>query len=371
MKKIAFPLLALASLGATSAPDTQLPAAPASGEMGFILTEFAPAIYQGKDDCPDGLAGTLRENYLAMLAAPERALMSRPENDAKLVTQWQSWARGPENTNVCANPERFPDRATQATLKGKIAPGLDLDNGVGSCGHESFTSLSGEPGIDNQAYRAMGCTRGYRGVDGLAGDIVKGSNLTLATGEHSMVLIVRGIDSLEKDEAVEVILAATDDRPILDSRQNFVTGASYTVGRNPAWRNVLRGRIDKGVLTTEPVDMRLRRTFGHGGQRGAKAEWELHQGRLRLVLQPDGSVKGILGAYQTPRNVMLSTISGGIGAATVAGIDCAAQYNTMLKLADGGRDPKTGQCAMVSSALDVAAVPAFVFDQPASAGETR
>lgn len=366
MRSLVLPLLALTLLGGTSVPDEQLPGPPANGEMGFILTEFAPAVYQGKDDCPDGLAGTMRENYLAMLPAPQRALMSRPENDAKLVTQWKDWAHGPENTNICANPELFPDRATQATVKGKIAPGLDLDNGAGSCAHESFTSPSGETGIDNQAYRAMGCTRNYRGIDGLAGDNFKGTNLTLATGEHSMVLLVRGVDNLEKDDAVEIILASTDDRPILDSRQNFVTGASYSVGRNPVWRNILRGRIDKGVLTTEAVDLRLRRSFGHGGQRGAKAEWELHQGRLRLVLQADGSVKGVLGAYQTPRNVMSSTIAGGIGAATVAGIDCASQYNTMLKLADGGRDPKSGQCTMVSSALDVAAVPAFVFDRPPS-----
>lgn len=47
-----------ASTSATAA--SQLPAPPASGELGYILTEFAPAIYQGKDDCPEGLAGSVR-----------------------------------------------------------------------------------------------------------------------------------------------------------------------------------------------------------------------------------------------------------------------------------------------------------------------
>lgn len=355
--------LALLSLAA-AAPQANLPPVPANGEMGFILTEFAPAIYQGKEDCPHGLAGTIRENYLASLAAPERARLSLPANEALLTQQWKGWALGPDKTNLCANPDKFPQHMITQINQGKVAHGLDLDKGQPSCGHSEFTSPSGETGVDNQVYRVMGCTRNYRGVDGTAGDIVKGDNGLLATGEHSMVLLVRGIDNLQKDDDVDVIFASTDERPILDTRQNFVTGASYNVSHTAAFRNVTKGRIDKGILTTEPIDMRLRRAFGHGGARGAKAEWELHGARLQLAFQGDGSVKGLLGAYQTPRNVIISTIAGGIGAATVAGIDCAAQYNAMLALADGGRDPKTGQCTMVSTALNVAAVPAFVFDRP-------
>ena len=40
------------------------------------------------------------------------------------------------------------------------------------------------------------------------------------------------------------------------------------------------------------------------------------------------------------------------------------------KMADGIRDPKTGQCTAISSALDVAAVPGFVIDTP-PAKDTR
>ena len=57
----------------------------------------------------------------------------------------------------------------------------------------------------------------------------------------------------------------------------------------------------------------------------------------------------------------------------VAGIDCAGEYNTLKKLADGMRDPKTGQCTAISSALELKAVPAFVNDvpQPAEAEDGR
>jgi hypothetical protein len=365
---------AVAVAGASAPADPQaaaaaaLPAPPANGEMGFVLTAFAPAVYQGKDDCPDGLANTVRENYLQSLIPTERARLMAPTSEPELTKRWKDYAVGPNNTNVCANPELF-DHPTLKTIQGKVAPGLDLDGkaagtGAGGCAHDNFVSPTGEPGIDNQAYRALGCSRNYRGVDGTAGDVVRGYNNFLATGEHSMVLLLRGVESLVNDDHVEIVFATTGDRPVLDSKRNFITGASFTVSDNPRWRNVLHGRIVNGVLTTDPGDVRLTRRVGHGGIRGEKLEWQFRQGRFRLAFQPDGSIKGLFGGYQPVRSVIEMTLVGGIGAATVAGIDCAAELKTLQKLADGLRDPKTGQCTGISAAMDVSAVPAFVMDQP-------
>ena len=72
----AIALAALVTLGAAN-ENAVGPLLPANGELGFILTDFAPAIYQGKDDCPQGLAGSVRENFLQTLAAPERERLSR------------------------------------------------------------------------------------------------------------------------------------------------------------------------------------------------------------------------------------------------------------------------------------------------------
>jgi hypothetical protein len=348
----------------------QYPAAPADGEMGFVLTEFWPAVHQGKEDCPEGLAGTVRENYLASLPQAERTRLMLKENEPELTRKWKASALGPDNTNLCTNPDAFPGRPLQKTVKGKIAYGLNMDGDTsghpaGGCAHAQFTGADGEQGIDNQAYRALGCTRNWRGIDGVAGDI-KGFNNFLATGEHTMVLRLRGVKSLKDSPDVEVILASTDDRPVLDSHRNFVTGASFTISR-PQWRNVMHGRIHDGVLTTDPVDVRLNRRLGHGGVRGARSEYDLRQARLRLTLRADGTVEGLLGAYQTPANLVESTSLGGIGAAVVAGIDCSAEYRTLMALADGLKNPATGQCTGVSNAYRVVAVPAFVNDLPASA----
>ena len=355
---------ALGVVTLTGAATTTTETRPAKGEMGFVFTAFAPAVYQGKDDCPEGLAGTVKENYLQSLPGAERDRLLLKTNEPELTKRWKASVVGPNNTNICSNPELF-DRPMQKTLQGKVAPGLNLDgDGAGSCAHDNFTGVDGATGVDNQVYRAMGCSRNYRGVDGQAGDAVRGFNALLTTGEHSVVLLLRGVDSVTDDDDVEVIIGSTDDRPVLDSQRHFITGASFSFSdRDPAWRNVLHGRIVKGELTTDPADIRLKRPWGQGGVRGARSEWDLRRARLKLQFQPDGSVKGLLGAYQTPRNVILSTILGGLGAGETAGIDCAAEFATMTKLADGLRDPKTGQCTAVSMALQVAAVPAFIIDR--------
>lgn len=366
--------LGAASGGQRTATPKPLPAVPANGEMGFVLTALSPAIHQGKDDCPEGLAGTVKENYLETLTGPEQSRLLEKANEKELTRRWQAYAVGPNNTNICTNAELF-DRPVQKMLQGKVAYGLNLDGdgsggvAAGSCSHQNFTSPDGAAGVDNQAYRALGCTRNYRGVDGTAGDIVRGLNGLLATGEHSAVLLLRGVDSLVKDDDVEVVLATTDDRPVVDSKMKLIANASFTVSANPRWRNVLHGRIDNGVLTTGPADIRLTRKVGHGGIRGRRQEWDLRQGRLRLAFQPDGSVTGLLGAYQPLRNVIEIEMIGGIGAATTAGIDCAAAYTTLKKLADGLRDPVSGQCNGISSALTVTAIPAFVMDRPPASSQ--
>lgn len=379
-----FPLVAVLALGvrhgdmaapayaAAPAQPLALPAPPANGEMGFIFTHFAPAIYQGKDDCPEGPAATLRENYLQTQAPVERLRLLEKPNEKELTTRWTSYAFGPEGINICTHPDKF-DRPPQRTVQGKIAQGLNLDDDAGDgssasdeCGHDNFTSPTGATGIDNQMWRAMGCVRTWRGVDGTGGDIVRGLTQFLVSGEHTQVLLLTGVDSLQDDPDVTVIYANSEDRAVVDSRQNFIPGASYTVVDNPRHRNVLKGRIVGGVLMTAPQQIRLRQTWGQGSERdirGARTEWDLAKGRLNLAFQPDGSLKGIVGGYQPIWNIMASASVGGEGAATTAGYDCAAMYAALKKLADGDRDPKTGQCRRISSGLEAVAVPAFVNDR--------
>ena len=352
---------------AESAPPLSV---PKNGELGFILSSFAPAIHQGPEDCPEGLARTTIDNYLLTQSAEEQARLRLPENAKELEARWQNTLITADGRNMCTAPELFQDRPPQRTVQGKVSFGLDLDGSDGSrvasntCAHENFTSPTGEPGIDNQLFRAQGCASYYRGIDGISGDLVKQYELDLANGEKSVVLLIRGIESLENDPDVEVILASTGDPPILDTQQKFVPGATFSISPNPRWRNVFKARIDHGVLTTEVKDVHLNQSWGYGGPEGHQAEWDFRRARLRLVFNNDHTVSGLFGAYQPLLNVMNLMRFGGIGVASVGHVDCAAMYAALVQNADGDPDPKTGRCTTVSLANTVVGIPAYVIDDP-------
>lgn len=350
-----------------------LPKPPANGELGFVVEEFVPPVVQGKDACPEGTVPKLKDQYLASLPEAERARLSLKENEPEFTRRWQATALGPGNTNICSQPDRF-QRPLMRTVQSSTAQGLDLDRGAADegCQHGEFISPGGETGIDNQEYRVMGCTLEWRGKDGIAGDIASGLRQFHASGEWTQVILLRGVDSLEQDDDVEVIYANTADRPPADTKGRFLPGASFTVSDSgPRHRNVLKGRISKGVLTTDPTDIVLAQTWGQGGARdirGSRSRYTFRRARLRLAFRPDGGLEGLLGGYRPAFEVIQSPSIGGVGAATTAGIDCAGMLATLLKYADGMRDRRTGKCTAVSSAMRVVAVPAFINDLPVRSG---
>ena len=343
-----------------------LPAPPADGVMGFVVSRFIPPIVPGTEACPGGPSPKLRDVYLASLDPAESERLLRKENAKELERNWKLTAFGPDDTNICSQPDRF-DRPLLGTVQSKLGIGLDLDHGKGGgCAHDEFTSPSGTTGIDNQEYRVMGCKLEWRGVDGNQSDLAVGTRQFHASGEWTQVILLRGVDSLEDDDDVEVIYGNTPDRPYLDSKGNFLPGATFTISdKPPRHRNALKGRIANGVLTTAPSRIELTQTWGQGGARdirGNRGMYDFHEGMLRLTFQPDGSVKGLVGGYRPLFDAILSPSLGGAGSAIVAGIDCAAELKTLRKFADGMRDPKTGQCTGISSAMQIDAVPAFVND---------
>jgi len=351
-----------------------LPEPPADGVMGFVVEQFYLPILQDKAACPDGTVPRLRDAYVESLPAAERERLQREENKKELEERWRSYAFGPDGTNVCTQPDMF-ERPVMKAVESPLAWGLDLDGdagkgmaGANGCAQQDFTSPTGELGIDNQEYRALGCTLEWRGVDGVAGDMVTGMRQHLTSGEWAQVILLRGVDSLVNDDDVEVIYANTSDRPYVDNEGNFLPGATFTISEDAARRrNVLKGKIENGVLTTKPAHIELAQTWGQGGARdirGNRTKYDFHEGRLRLAFQPDGSLEGMLGGYKPLFGTIFAPALGGAGSALVAGMDCAAYLTTVKHYADGMRNPKTGKCEGISSAQKIVAIPAFVNDVP-------
>jgi len=352
---------------------SELPTVPADGVMGFVVQEFYNPVVHDAAACPDGTVRRLRERYLETLPAADRERLALKENEKELTALWHAYAFGPGETNVCSQPDMF-DRPLIRTVQSPLAMGLDLDGdggeglgGANGCAQQDFTSPSGQRGIDNQEYRALGCTLEWRGKDGSKGDMEVGQRQFHASGEWTQVILLRGVDSFIRDDDVEVIYGNTKDRPYIGDDGNFLPDGTFSISdAPPRHRNVLKGKIVNGVLTTEPKDIKLTQAFGAPARemRGQRNSFDYREGRLRLEFQPDGTLTGLLGGYRPVFDPILIKALGGAGTALVAGIDCSGELAALKKFADGLRNPKTGQCEGVSSAQLIMAIPAFVNDVP-------
>jgi hypothetical protein len=327
--------------------------------------------------CPDAPILNTRESFLSTLSPQERERLQQDANRAEFNARWQASMTGPGGTNMCSHYDMFPERPALPPVQSPYAWGLNLDDddGIGSsasdgCAHVNFTSPVGEAGIDNESFRALGCGSGRRLESEAAeqDNRLRGINGFLASGEFTQVLLLRGVDSLLNDDDVQVIYGNTPDRPVMDTANNYIWYASFTISdKPPRERNVLRGKIVNGVLTTEPTLIKLTQTWGQSRERdlrGHRSRWTLHKGRLRLAFEPDGTLKGLVGGYEPVYEFIQAPSIGGMGS-LMAGIDCARSYNSLKRLADGVRDPSTGECTAISTAIELKAVPAFVNDVPA------
>jgi hypothetical protein len=180
-------------------------------------------------------------------------------------------------------------------------------------------------------------------------------------GLHNYVIELRGVNDRMNDPEIEVGFHSTDDKSLLSAAGDHLPNQSFAVTKNPRWRNILRGRIENGVIRTETVDALTLNWFSAlNGPFGAANEYPFRSAQLKLELRPDGTLKGILGGYLPVDTTTAQARNGGKGVATNGNRNCASEYKSMLAYADGFPDPRTGQCTMISLAQGVVAIPPFV-----------
>ncbi len=359
-------LLACAVLAGLALAALQGPARAREGStLGFLIVDTRLAMHYGpfEADCPLGFEPTVEENFLATLSPNERERILRPENAEEYANAWKGeFINGPGGENVCQNPKAFlddprhpPHRGIQST----VAYGLNLDGTPDgratplTCEHPKFEGLSGEPAVDNQLYRAVGCYKSRRGT---------GESQQQGSELDPFLIELRGVDDLENDRRVEVGIysLAADDLVLRTPGGAPLPHQSFRVTSNPKWRNETTGRIVNGELRVDHLDrLFLKFRLFTWGAFGEVYSHEFRRVRLKLKLQEDGGVSGIMGGYRPLWNI--STVGYCCRAtASTANMDCASEYKTFALMADGDPDPETGQCTTISAAQRIGGIPAFV-----------
>ena len=333
--------------------------ASAGEARGFIVDWFHLATLSGTESCPHGLNPLSDVFYkrdlrnLGYSPAEVENLMKDFPNGAYLPIVTKRGRVNGQPVNIYAQPWTEPDPGLK-TVEGKRAFGFNLD---GKDGPNNFIEpVTGEPGIDNQLYRAVGCTQSHTG----ALPTRPGFPQTVWDLERdympAWLIEVSGIDDFKNDDDVTVGFYRARSPVKRDASGDVRADMTMWVDPDPRLNNVVHARLKDGVITTAALDH-----FRMVGNPMVMAEFDIRNARMRFELTADGNLKGILGGYQLWETVYYGTFAAqGWATEHSAGVDMPAVYYALKRFADHAPDPKTGQNTEISGTYWIEAKPAFL-----------
>lgn len=350
-KTIAFTTVTVVAIVASLGSEL-VSAAPTGTVLGFVVTTEAPGHWESPDgstECPSGLHFTEKENWDAL---------DPSERESRRNRFGHRWNRGPNGENSTAVPWAIQDPLPIRQVKSDVALGYNLDGTDDgrptekSCGHVKFKDPETGAPVDNQLYRVMGCAKGWRASGAAAGYRL----MEYPTYTANRVLIeISGVDDMTDDPHVDVVIYKGQDDLPRKTNGEFLPGLTQRVdARFPVIARTT-GVIARGVLTTAPVD-HARFPMRWNVRTGTRDWYDL---RLTLRLSPD-SAEGLMGGYQDLEKYWLMYRRGLAVSVDNSAWSPPAMYAATRALADGHRDPVSGQCSAISSALKLKAVRAFV-----------
>lgn len=352
------------------------------GEAGFIVTHFAYALGPDAEEtgaCPNGMSKNVAEIFAETPEGQRRPGEGDEEYSKRLEAGGQSISVTEDDKNFCMHPELAPHDPHTRILTSAAVPaeGINLDGKVSrsradaQSGRLDFAGVDGIKGVDNQFWRAVGCTRSFQS-DGQS----NGFEIGMYTGSWGILITLSDLDDFKNDDHVEVGIYANADPIQLSPTREALEYATYAMDRDKAFRATTTGKLENGVLTTEPVDVRF-----HNEVNSMYLERPLRDARIQARLSADGVLKGYLAGY-APVGEMYDLqfgyrngkdasgepspigrrLQSANGAARVLGHTCQGIWQSLHRLADGHPDPKTGKFTSISTQYRFEARPAFVVD---------
>jgi hypothetical protein len=333
-------LWALAGTFGASASESDTPLQQ-GGTIGLVVGSLRFALFESpeaKQECPQGFTHKLMDNYSA----------EYPTDEAKSARERQFGYytnRGPNGENVFHFPTAVQDPLPFRAAAGATAFGLDLD---GRTDPDDFTSPEGAAGIDNQMYRVLGCTPGWRSIGMIAGL----ANQTLRGHTYGRILIeIAAVDAERDDGEVAVTIYRGLDPVPEDASGKLIPWRSQRIDYKRGLRYVrrLHGRLAAGVLTTDPVDV----TLPFYEIPGIPGDRLLHQMRLKLQISADGA-SGFIAGYEDIEQwwLMNAKTWGAFVIADIQGWSGPSTYAALYRFADYP-DPSNGRPLGISTAYKV------------------
>lgn len=333
---------------ASNTPDS-VPGAD-TGTIGFVLQSYDYLFHKsvdGKEECPNGFALNNEEQW-------ERQFPTEPARKAHLNRCLLQMNRGPDCENVWSNPDVIDDPLPHRSVEGKISYGSNLDGTADgrstdkTCAHRKFVSHDGKSAIDNQYYRFLGCEKFIRS------DVYSDVNARDRTAQYPfnrLLLELRGVNSQVDDDRVDLILYRGKDPLSLNVEGDALPWQTQRIDETIPPVH-LRGRISNRMLITAPADVFFEGLFHE--RRQLVRDMSL---RLKLDgVQAEGVRVGYIDMNRLWQSYSRSAKWGGL----TYGASPPSAFKALRNLADGYKDPRTGQCTALSSARGYKFVRAYL-----------
>jgi hypothetical protein len=344
-------------------------AALAAWTKTYVVEWNEPAMYYGAKsgvidpgtDCPKGTNAEIDWIKVLMDAGytrEEAQWLRNPANPTRspIHGQNQMAFRGKDRANVYTNPTSTPDPGLVG-VSGTIAEGLNLDGDEKT----GFTSPTGEKGIDNNFYKALGCWKTYRGPPRLSSGALT-FNDSMRNGSWTTVIVVsgRGADPMN-DRNVKVGIYASDDKMVKDGNGNIARDYSFRIKPHAKYEGIVSARSINGrIISTHPADIMLRNP-------AYDKDLELLRARIDLTMQPDGALKGYVGGYRPWESIYRGWVNArGPVIEALTWVQLPAVYYALKRNADYSPKGSKGEKTHISYALRVSAIPAYVLTPDAT-----
>jgi hypothetical protein len=372
----------LAVVGKAQVAEGQAPSPIQDGKLGFVVANISYGLSNSTNPaeiCPSGASLGPREIFVSTPEGRRQPNEADADYATRLRAGAQAVATAANGQNLCMNPEASgPDPHFRTVSSSVRVSGMDLDGqdsrasgrpAPGTCAHNDFRGVNGGQGIDNQFFRAVGCTNTF-----LPGGHANGFATEMLTGSWGILLALEDVQDLRNDDSVTVRFYANADPIQLSASREPLVNVTYAVDADPRYHATARGRIVNGVLTSEPTDVRFHMTLN-----GMHLDRPMRDARVRMTINSDGSMEGVMAGY-SPVEEMYDLVFGfrsgrndagelasirarqgsSNGYAFTAQHTCHGAYHAMRQMADGHPDPATGECTSLSTQYLIRAVPAFV-----------
>ncbi len=335
--------------------------AVAAETRGYVINWFATATHStaNKENCPEDRNGGQAEfqirNLMAVGFTKEEAtakVFAKGGQEVALEDKALSERirmRG-RSKGKPASIYNYPDTVEDPNLEtvtGKYAYGFDL----GGKPENKFIDIDTGRKIDNQLWRAVGCTFSFNAVPPARPYPEDLGWEAMLNSSPAWLIRVSGED-LNRNGKVTVILDRATRHPRRDALSNVMSGATYVIEPDSRSHNVLQGEIRDGVLTVFPGDIYLEAELPF------YTEISLRKGQMRLKLERDGRLVGYMGGIQDWRRWVYSFTARPNNNADTIGI-----FHALRKMADFDPDPVTGENRAISATYRMEAVPAYLVEE--------